>query len=329
MSELFVLVEHRRGEIRDITLEMLTVGRQLAQKNGISLTAVLLADHTEKFSGQLRNYADRIICIDDPKAKNFNAEVYQRILIPLLRDRKPILTLIGHTAFGLDLAPSLATEMGLPLITDCIGLNLEGNGLLAERQMYGGKVNARVRIDGSSSYLATIQQGAFQPKPNHGIEAKIENVKASADVDISYRRFMEYLEAAIGDVDIAQSDIIISVGRGIKEQEDLSMVEELADSMGGVLACSRPVVDAGWLPKNRQVGSSGKIVNPKLYVAIGISGSSQHMTGMKGAKMIVAINKDPNAPIFNIADYGIVDDLYKVVPVLKEKIKELRARCVC
>jgi electron transfer flavoprotein alpha subunit len=122
---------------------------------------------------------------------------------------------------------------------------------------------------------------------------------------------------------------VISVGRGIKEQEDLSMVEELADSMGGVLACSRPVVDAGWLPKNRQVGSSGKIVNPKLYVAIGISGSSQHMTGMKGAKMIVAINKDPNAPIFNIADYGIVDDLYKVVPVLKEKIKELKAKCTC
>lgn len=329
MSELFVLVEHRRGEIRDITFEMLAMGRQLAQKNGISLTALLLADHTEEFTDHIKNYADKIICIDDPQAVNFNAEVYQRILVPLLRDRKPVLTLIGHTAFGLDLAPSLATEMGLPLVTDCIGLDLEGNGLWAERQMYGGKVNARVRADGSDGYIVTIQQGAFQPEAHHGGEAEIENVKTSVDKDISYRKFMEYLEAAIGDVDITQSDIIISVGRGIKEQDDLAMVEELADSIGGVLACSRPVVDAGWLPKNRQVGSSGKTVNPKLYVAIGISGSSQHMTGMKGAKMIVAINKDPNAPIFNIADYGIVDDLYKVVPVLKDKIMELRARCVC
>ena len=328
MSELFVLVEHRRGELRDITLEMLTLGRQLAQKNGHSLTAVLIADHSERFTDQLKNYADKIICIDDARVEHFNSEIYQRILVSLLKDRKPILTLIGNTAFGLDLAPSLATEMSLPLVTDCIGLDLQGNGLSAERQMYGGKVNVRIRVEESTSYIATIQQGAFQPEANHK-EAEIEHLKASVDADCSYRKFMEYLEAAVGDVDITQSDIVISVGRGIKEQEDLSMVEELADSIGGVLACSRPVVDAGWLPKNRQVGSSGKIVNPKLYVAIGISGSSQHMTGMKGAKMIVAINKDPNAPIFNIADYGIVDDLYKVVPVLKEKIKEVKAKCAC
>lgn len=323
MSELFVLVEHRRGEIRDITFEMLTFGRGLAQKNGISLTAVLLSDHTESFTDRLKNYADTILCIDEEKAKNFNSEVYQMILSSLIKDRKPILTLIGHTAFGLDLAPSLAAELGLPLATDCIGLNLEKNILSAERQMFGGKVNARISLNGEHGYIATIQQGAFQPRESQA-EAKIEKIASSFNGDISYRRFIEYVEAAIGDVDITQSDIVIAVGRGIKEQENLSMVEDLASSMGGVLACSRPIVDAGWLPKARQVGSSGKTVNPKLYIAIGISGSSQHLTGMKGAKTIVAINKDPNAPIFNVADYGIVDDLLKVVPVLKEKILEVK-----
>lgn len=325
MNEIYVLVEHRRGELRDITFEMLTLGKQLAQKNGTNLTAVLLANHTEKFTDSLKNYADKILCINDEKAENFNSEVYQKILSPLLKDKKPILTLIGHTAFGLDLAPSLATQAGMPLVTDCIGLNFTGNELSAERQMYGGKVNASIRLTGDSGFIATIQQGAFQPEANHA-EATVEMIASPLNDDISYRKFMEYLEAAVGDVDITQSDIVIAVGRGVKEQEDLSMVEELANSMGGVLACSRPVVDAGWLPKNRQVGSSGKIVNPKLYLAIGISGSSQHMTGMKGAKTIVAINKDSNAPIFNIADYGIVDDLYKVVPVLKEKIGELKSK---
>ena len=324
MSEIFVLVEHRRGEIRDITFEMLTKGRELAQKNGTSLTAVLIADHSEKFTDKLKNFADKILSIDEAKAENFNSDVYQKILSPLLKDKKPVLTLIGHTAFGLDLAPSLATETGLPLVTDCIGLSLEGNGLFAERQMYGGKVNARIQLNGDSSYIATVQQGAFQPVEDHA-KAQIEKIPSPLNGDISYRKFLEYLEAAVGDVDICQSDILVAVGRGIKEEENLSMAEELADTLGGVMACSRPIVDAGWLPKNRQVGSSGKIVNPKLYIAIGISGSSQHITGMKGAKTIVAINKDPNAPIFNVADYGIVDDLFKVVPVLKEKIKTLKA----
>ncbi len=324
MSEIFVLVEHRRGEIRDITFEMLSLGNQLASKNGATLTAILIANDsvindTEKFSDRLRNCANKILCIDDKGAENFNSEIYQKILSSLLKEKKPLLTLIGHTAFGLDLAPSLSIEADLPLVTDCIKLDFENNELFAERQMYGGKVNARIRLEKDSGYIATIQQGAFQVEETQ-LKAEIEKVRSPLSEEIPYRKFIEYLEAAIGDVDITQSDILIAVGRGIKEEENLSLVKDLANSIGGVLACSRPVVDAGWLPKDRQVGSSGKIVNPKLYIAIGISGSSQHMTGMKGAKTIVAINKDPNAPIFNIADYGIVDDLFKIVPIIKEKI---------
>jgi electron transfer flavoprotein alpha subunit len=323
MSEIVVLVEHRRSDLRDITFEMLTLGKAIAQKDGAGLTAILLADHSEKFVYRLKNYANKILCIDDERAENFNSEVYQKILSRLIKDRKPILTLIGHTAFGLDLAPNLATEVGLPLVTDCIGLDFKDKKLYAERQMYGGKVNARIGLSEETGYIATIQQGAFKAG-GCNVEAEIEKIVSPLTDEIPYRRFVEYLEAAVSDVDITQSDIIIAVGRGIREQENLSIVEELANSMGGVLACSRPIVDAGWLQKDRQVGSSGKVVSPKLYIAIGISGASQHIVGMKGAKTIVAINKDPNAPIFHQADYGIVDDLFKVVPLLKEKIAVLK-----
>ncbi|MGA1868572.1 MAG: electron transfer flavoprotein subunit alpha/FixB family protein [bacterium] len=323
MSEICVLVEHRRDEIRDITFEMLTQGKQLAEANGATLTAVLIAKDTSFYKDRVKKYANRVICIDEIKAEYYNAEVYQKILFYLLKERKPCLTLIGHTAFGIDLAPSLATELDLPIVTDCIKLYLENNELGAERQMYGGKVNADVKLKKGPAYIATIQQGAFEAQEMN-LDGEIEYYTSPLVEEIPYRTFIKYVEAAIGDVDITQSDIIVAVGRGIKEEENLSLVKDLATSLGGVVACSRPIVDAGWLPKDRQVGSSGKIVTPKLYIAIGISGSSQHMTGMKGAKTIVAINKDPNAPIFNIADYGIVNDLFNVVPILKEKVITLK-----
>ena len=157
-----------------------------------------------------------------------------------------------------------------------------------------------------------------------GLTAEVINVDCPLTEAIAYRKFVDYVEAAVGDIDITQADIVIGVGRGIKEKENLAVVEALAESLGGVLACSRPVVDAGWLPKDRQVGSSGKTVKPKLYIAVGISGAFQHVAGMKAAETIVAINKDGNAPIFGEADYGIVGDLFKVIPALKEKINELK-----
>ena len=322
MGEIFVLVEHRRDEIRDITFEMLTKGREIAKKLNVPLTAILLAH--PNFANRFKKYANKVLCIDDEKAKNFNAEVYQKILSSLIKEKKPVLTMIGHTAFGIDLGPSLAVELDMPLVTDCIGLDFENEKLFAERQMYSGKVNARILLHQNEGYIATIRQAAFSPA-EEDLNGEVEKISSPLTTEITYRKFIEYLEAAVGDVDITQADIVVSVGRGIKEQDNLKIVQELADSIGGVLSCSRPIIDVGWLPKDRQVGSSGKTVNPKLYIAIGISGSSQHLTGMKGAKTIVAINKDPNAPIFNEADYGIVDDLFKVVPILKDKIAELKA----
>ena len=321
MAEIFVLAEHREGELREITFEMLGAAKYLGKDMGATITAVLLGHDVDTYAEKLGSYADTVLVVDDPKLDYFNAEIYQKVLSKLISDKNPVVTLIGHTAFGMDLAPALAVELGLPLATDCIGLEVDGGKLFAIRQIYSGKVNAKVSFKGDR-YMITIRSAAF-PVEEGTLSGEI--VKESVAIeDVPYRKFIGYEEAPAGEVDITQADYIIGIGRAIGDPENIPMVEELAEALGGVLACSRPVVDKNWLPKDRQVGSSGKIVKPKLYLALGISGAFQHVAGMKDSGLIVAINKDPKAPIFNVADYGIVNDLFKVVPVLKEKITELK-----
>jgi electron transfer flavoprotein alpha subunit len=234
-----------------------------------------------------------------------------------------MLTLIGHTAFGWDLCPALASQMNIPFTTDCFDIEITDNKLKVIRQMFDGKLNARVILKENPSYMITVRSGSFSAEQGN-VRAEIEKIDAPISVEPDYRKFIEYIEAAIGEVDITKADILVGVGRGIKEQTNIPIIEDFAKAIGGVLSCSRPIVDAGWLPKDRQVGSSGKTVKPKLYIALGISGAFQHIVGMKASDTIIAVNKDQNAPIFNEADYGIVDDLFKVVPVLKEKILELK-----
>ncbi len=201
---------------------------------------------------------------------------------------------------------------------------MDGAAVSVTRQIYGGKIDERVSFRDAATALVTVRAAAF-PVENGKKSGSVTEPDVTVPDEPAIRRFVEYVEAAVGDVDITKSDVIVAVGRGIKEEENLALVEELAELLGGVVGCSRPVVDAGWLPKDRQVGSSGKTVKPKLYVAVGISGQFQHMSGMKAAETIVAINKDPKAPIFSEADYGIVGDLFKIVPALKEKILAARA----
>jgi electron transfer flavoprotein alpha subunit len=320
MGDVFVLAEHRRGELREVTLEMLGKGRELAGQLGGSLKAVLLGHGVDAFAGELANQAHEVLVVEDERLENFNSELYQKVLVSLLADRQPTLTLIGHTACGMDMAPSLATELDLPLATDCIGFEFEDGQLLAIRERYGGKLQSKVSFKESGQYMATVRQAAFPLKELEPLGGQIVAVDSPLTEEARRKKFIEYVEAAIGDVDIAQSDIVVAVGRGIKEQENLDLMEKLAKAMGGVLAGSRPVIDSGWLPPDRQVGQSGKTVKPKLYVAVGISGASQHLAGMKASDTIVAINKDPGAPIFNVATYGIVDDLFKVVPALTEQL---------
>ena len=322
MSEIYILIEHRQNEIRDISYELLACGRKLAEEHNSTVTAVVLGYNTEKIVEKIESQAHKIIVFDNEVFKEFNAETYQIALADLIQKNNPFLFLIGHTAFGMDLCPALATQLNIPFTTDCLDVEISENKLRVVRHMFDGKLAAKVLLRENPSYMLTIRAGCF-PAAESNLKTEIEKLDSLVSETPDYRKFLEYIEAVAGDVDITKSDIVVGIGRGIKEQDNLAMIEEFAASIGGVVACSRPIVDADWLPKDRQVGSSGKVIKPKLYIAIGISGAFQHVAGMKGAETIVAINKDANAPIFHEADYGIIDDLFKVIPVLKEKIAEL------
>jgi electron transfer flavoprotein alpha subunit len=321
MAEIFVLIEHRKGEIRDISYELLTCGRKLADDGKV--TAVILGTELDGMVGNIKSHADRILVFENELFQNYNSETYQMVLADLIQKENPFLFLIGHTAFGWDLCPSLATQLKIPFTTDCLDVEIDGSKLKVIRNMFDGKLNAKVTLRENPSYMITMRAGSI-PAVEGNLSAETVKMDSPISEAPDYRKFVEYIEAVAGDVDITKSDIVIGIGRGIKEQENLEMIEDFANAIGGVVACSRPIVDADWLPKDRQVGSSGKVIKPKLYIAIGISGAFQHVAGMKGAEMIVAINKDANAPIFHEADYGIVDDLFKVIPVLKEKILEIK-----
>jgi len=322
MGDIFVLVEHRQGKIRDITYEMLGLGEKTATQQGAALTAVLLGKGVNSFADDLATRAPKVLVVEDDQLENFNSLCYQRVLSSLISKYQPLLTLIGHTAFGMDLAPSLSVEMGLPMVTDCIGLSLEGNRLKGIRSIYGGKVNANISLKESEGYIATIRPGIFSPRTpgekKGGIIMEPSPVKGTVDL----KKFIEYIEAPVTGEDITQAEIIVAVGQGIGGPEHIPLIQEVAKNLGGVIACSRPVVDRNWLPKERQVGISGKTVKPKVYLAVGISGAFQHVTAMQGSETIIAINKDPRAPIFGVADYGIVDDFQNVMPILKEKMKK-------
>ena len=325
MKEVFVLAEHRKGDLRDITFDLLSKGRQLADKSGAELTALVLGRNVESFSATMANYADRVLVVEDDALRNFNSDAYQTVLAQLISERKPLMTLIGHTAFGLDLAPSLATQLDAALVTDCIDVDIDGDRITAVRPTYGGKVRANVLLREAANRIMTIQYGNAPSPQQRASSGEIVKLSSPLTGDFPYKKFLEYVDTSAGEVDISQGEIIVSVGRGIGDPKNIPLVEELVSALGGVLACSRPVVDKKWLPKARQVGISGKTVQPKLYLAIGISGAFQHISAIKGAGMVVAINKDPEAPIFRVADYGIVGDLFTVVPALTEKVVKARA----
>jgi electron transfer flavoprotein alpha subunit len=326
MKEIIVIAEHRRGELRDVTWEMLSKGRQLSESLGAEIGVVLLGKGVNQLAEALKPKTNRVLLVEDERLEAFNSETYEKVLTQLITERKPFLTLIGHTAMGMDFAPSLAAHLKMPLATDCIGIDVDGETFSLTRQLYSGKVNATVYFLKKGPYIVTVRSGAFPVLEKDPLPGEIISIPSPLTEEGLSKRFLQYVEAAVGEVDITQADILISIGRGIKEAENIPMVKELADALGGALACSRPVVDKKWLPKDRQVGTSGKTVKPKVYIAIGISGAFQHIAGMKGAGTVIAINKDPKAPIFSVAQYGIVADLFKIVPVIKEKIKQLKQK---
>jgi electron transfer flavoprotein alpha subunit len=323
MGNVLVLAEHRQKVLRDVSFEMLAVAPKLAADMGGELMVLLIGSGMDDMAKKIAGYGTKVMVIDDPLFENFNADKYQKVLSALIDDLKPALVMTGHTAQGVDFMPALAVEKKLPLVAEAIGLEFAGGTLKATRQLYSGKVNATIAFKPADTYLVTFREGAVEA-PEPSTAGAVEKLDSPLKEDLPYRKFIEYIEAEVGDVDITQSDILVSVGRGLKEDKNLALIEELAKAIKADISGSRAATDAGWIPHDRQVGTSGKSVKPKLYIAMGISGAFQHLAGMKGAKTVVAINKDPEAPIFTVADYAIVDDMFKIVPKLTEKLKELK-----
>ena len=321
MSSVLVLVEHRQGAVRDVTFEMLTAARKVAA--GGSVEAVLMAENCDTLASTITPHANKVVCVSGPAFKDYNYEPYQKVLVKLVTERKPSAILIANSAFGTDLGPSLAVALNAGLISDAVAFTKSDSGFSVSRGMYAGKLVADWAV-GSEPAVIMVRQSNFKPEPA-ALNGAIEKWDAGDVVSGAKTKFLSLEEVPTTGIDITKATIVVGIGRGLKEAKNLPLVQEFAKDIGAVLAASRPVVDAGWLPKEVQVGSSGKTIKPKLYIALGISGAFQHIAGMKGADTIIAVNKDPKAPIFAVAHFGIVDDLHKVVPVLRTRIRELQS----
>ena len=319
MSDVLAIADHRRGELRDVSYELVSAGRELADAAGGDLHLAVISGPVEEFGEKLnREGVDAVHTVD--YGEEFNHDVYTQTISQLYDSLAPGFVLVPNSVNGLDYAPAVATQLDLPLVTDVVGVDFEGETLEATREMYGGKVETTVEVDAAGGVVVTIREAEWPVAEATG-EATVEAFDVEIDEAAVRSTVTGFEEVAGGDVDIADADVLVSVGRGIDDEENLELVEELADALGATLSSSRPIVDAGWLPPNRQVGQSGKVVTPTVYIAIGISGAVQHVAGMKGSETIVAINTDPNAPIMDIADYAIHDDLFDVVPALIEQFQ--------
>jgi electron transfer flavoprotein alpha subunit len=267
---------------------------------------------------------DRVIAVDDEQLAEYNPDSYVAVLKGIIEREQPFLVLTGHTTQGMDFTPRLAVALRKPLIAGCVEYEKQGERLVLTRQIFNAKMSMKTALHGSPPYFATASPGSF-PADEVQAGGNPEVVRVPADLGAAPRRkIVERLETQKGKADLSSAPIIVSGGRGLKEKQNFNLVFELAEAVGGSVGASRPVVDAEWLPREYQIGSSGQTVSPKLYFAIGISGAIQHLVGMQSARCIVAINKDAEAPIFKVAHYGIVDDLFKVVPALTRIFKDLK-----
>jgi electron transfer flavoprotein alpha subunit len=324
---ILVVVEQQQGKLNRVSLETLTGAQAVAAATGWAVEAAVVGGtNIGAASGEVAGKkVAKVYAVQSAKLDPYTPDAFSAALKQFLGDKKPKLVLMPHTYQVRDFAPKLVTSMQKALIPDAIGFKYEGGKLLFTRQMFQGKFAADVSFAGEGPWFATFQNGAFRgDKVESGASAApVETV--NLDVPDARNKPHEWFKEAKQAVDLTQAEIIVSVGRGIKEQKNIEIVKQLADALGGELAASRPICDAGWLPMDRQIGSSGQTVAPKLYLALGISGAIQHIVGMKGARSIIAINKDSEAPIFEIADFGVVGNLFDIVPPLIEEVKKAKA----
>jgi electron transfer flavoprotein alpha subunit len=319
MATILTFAEQRDGKLRRASLEVVSEARRLAGPLGASVTAVTIGPGGEGLAGELASYgADRVVVFEDAALSTYATEAFGRALAQAIAEAKPSVVLLPFTALGKDLAPRVAVKIGAGLASDCVAFEVKGGALVARRPIYAGKAYATVEWSGEPR-MATLRPNVFalgQPDASR----KAEVAKASADTS-SRTRVTAVKATSTGKVQLTEAQVVVSGGRGLKGPEHFSLVEGLAEAMGAAVGASRAVVDAGWVDHQMQVGQTGKTVSPQLYVACGISGAIQHLAGMSSSKCIVAINKDPDAPIFKVANYGIVGDVFAVLPPLTEAAK--------
>jgi electron transfer flavoprotein alpha subunit len=322
---ILVVLEQRGGKWNRVSFEALRAAQKMAEALNVPLQAVVLGSNTEALAKEAAGYSiAKVFALDHPLLAPYTPEGYTAALEQLIRSTQPEVVVFPHTYQVRDYAPKLSTRFGKALISDVVDVKTDGTPIRFVRQLFQGKLNAEVRVTGDPRFVS-VQAGAFRAAEPSGAGNPVERFQLQLDASRITSKPEEPFREAQRSVDLSAADVIVSVGRGIKEKDNLPLVEALASALGAELAASRPICDNGWLPMERQVGSSGQTVSPKLYVAVGISGAIQHLVGMKGSKTVVAINKDENAPIFETADYGVVGDLFEIVPALVEEIKKVKA----
>ncbi len=324
MARIFAYIVHRGGVPDDSAFELAAAARKIDA--AASPTAILSGwgSDLDVACNALHDSYPEIWKIANEALAYPNAELVRKALVKVLPSDS--IVLLPHQHFGMDLAPGLSIKMNSAFVSDVLDIaGVEGAALKVIRQEFGGQVSAHVRCDISSGAVVTIRPGAFKPLEGPPISGAVVDKSSDVGALSAARRYLETVAAEAGDVDITKHNVLVSIGRGIQEKENVSIAQELADALGAAVSCSRPVVDAKWMEKSRQVGSSGKTVKPKVYLACGISGAFQHLAGIKGSPFLIAINKNPKAPIFQVADIGIVDDILEFLPELTSKVRELHS----
>ena len=324
-----ILAEHEDGAIKDISYELLGMAHRLAGEAGwnaeTDVKALLLGQSADGLASELAGRgAAEVIYADGAAVANYTGDGYRRVAESVIKEESPEIVLIGHTPNGWDVAPLVAAGLGVPLATGCSNIKFEGGKTRFVRKAFNGKFVHEVEIENASPCMATVDKGASEPVSGSA-QGAVRKIDAGVQESDLKARFVEIKKGEPGGVDLTQAQIIVSGGRGLGGADKLDVVKELAEALGGQVGASRAVTDAGWLPHEHQIGSSGVVVNPKLYVAAGISGAIQHVVGMKGSGYIVAINKDPDAPIFGVADVGVVGDLFEFLPALTKAVKEAKS----
>lgn len=325
---ILAVVEQREGKLNRVSWETIAAAQAIAAQTGWTLEAAVAGSGIGEIAKEVAGKkVAKVYAIESPRLEPYTPDGFVTGLKQFIAGKKPRLVLMPHTYQVRDFAPQLATALGSALVSDCIGFKKDGPSLLFTRQMFQGKFAADVAFAGEGPNFVTFQAGAVRAdKAEAGSSAaSVETVNVDVPESAIRTKPEAPFKEAKAAVDLTQAEIIVAVGRGIKEQKNIEIAKQLADALGGEIAASRPICDAGWLPMERQVGSSGQTVAPKVYLALGISGAIQHIVGMKGARTIVAVNKDAEAPIFEVADYGVVGNLFDLVPPLIEEVKKARA----